>query len=327
VLRRQAEYFAMLGSPIYAELAGWLADHPARARAILDEEASWDAGLRLFAGVHYLVLSGVAPHALDGDPDHLAAALVDHETELRRFTTEQGIQTNEVARCAGLLPCFLEVARRASMPLELVELGPSAGLNLLLDRYRYVYEQGSWGPAVARVVLRPTEARPVPGELLTVQLDVRRRRGIERAPVDVTTDEGYRLLRSFLWPGRNERVDLLDAAVATLRDEAQRPEIVQGDYVGVLPELLAQRPDDAVTVVFQTASTAYLSSEANRALRDALDTAGADGRPLAWVSTRRMDERETDRGDSWEMELRIWPEPVRLVAHLDFHGSWLEWLG
>lgn len=316
----------MLGSPVYASLAGWLAEHPAPARAILGDEASWDGGLRLFAGLHYLALTGVAPDALDADPGKLAAVLAEHEVELRRFATEQRVQTNEVARCGGLLPCFLEVARRTGRPLELVELGASAGLNLLFDRFRYVYRNGSWGSPDARVVLRPREVEPVPADLLDAPLEVRRRRGIDLAPIDATTDEGHLLLQAFLWPGRDERVDLLDAAVATLREQ-ERPSIVQGDYVSVLPPMLAERPGDAVTVVFQTASTAYLSAEASRTLSAALETAGADGRPLAWVSTRRMDQRETERVDSWEVELRIWPEPVRLVAHLDFHGNWLEWLG
>ena len=52
----------------------------------------------------------------------------------------------------------------------------------------------------------------------------------------------------------------------------------------------------------------------------------SDGRPLAWVSTRRHDERESARDDFFELELRVWPGPSRLAAHLDFHGNWIEWL-
>jgi hypothetical protein len=326
VFRRQAEHFALLGSPVYARLARVLADDPAPAQAVLGEDATWDAGLRLFGAVHYLVLAGVAPDGLDGETAFLEALSV-HRAELARFTREQGVQTNEVARCAGLLPCFLAIARETGLPLELLELGPSAGLNLLLDRYRYVYSAGEWGPADAQVVLRPREIAPVPAELLHVPLEIRGRTGIDLAPVDVTTDAGYRLLRAFIWPGLVERIERFDAAVATMRAEPERPRLVQGDYVELLPGVLAGRPPDAVTVVFQTASTGYLASEANLSLMRALGDAGADGRPLAWVSTRRMDERETDRDDSWELELRIWPDTARLVAHMDFHGNWVEWLG
>jgi hypothetical protein len=236
------------------------------------------------------------------------------------------VQTNEVQRCTALLPAFLTVARETGLPLELLELGPSAGLNLLFDRYRYVYAEGTWGLAETELELVADErGGHVPASLLAEQLIVRRRRGIDLAPVDATSRDGYLLLRSFVWPGLDGRVRRLDAAVATLRT-SDRLELVEGDYVELLPGILAERPEDAVTVVFQTASTGYLAPELAARLRQSLDAAGGDGRPLAWVSTRRWDERQGTREDVYELELRIWPGLPRLAAHLDFHGNWLEWL-
>ena len=316
----------MLGAPVYARLAGRLAHDPSPVESILAGDESWDAALRLFGAVHHLVLSGVAPDALSGEWDDFTDALAAHADELRRRVGEQGVQTNEVQRCVGLLPAFLTIAAETELPLELLELGPSAGLNLLLDRYRYRYANGTWGPADALLELVARERGGlVPGALLDRALDVRRRRGIDLAPVDATTDDGYLLLRSFVWPGLEERVARLDAAVATLRDASERPELVRGDYVRVLPEALAARPVDAVTVVFQTASTGYLAPAAAAELRSALDAAAGDGRPLAWVSTRRRDEREGRSDDYYELELRVWPGPPRLAAHVDYHGNWLDW--
>ena len=326
MFRRQAGHFAMLGSPIYARLAAHLADDPGSARAIIGGDASWDLGLRLFGGVHVLVLSGVAPDALSGSWPDFVGALAQHEKVLRRFVAVQGVQTNETQRCVALVPAFLTVARETGLPLELLELGPSAGLNLVFDRYRYQFGAGPWGAADARLAFDVVERRAVPADLLAVPLEVRRRRGIDLAPVDVTADEGALLLRAFLWPGVDARVPRLQAAIETLRTAPDAPELIQGDYVDALPSLLADRPRDAVTVVFQTASTGYLSAEDNGRLRASLERAGSDGRPLAWVSSRRMDERELDRDDSWELELRVWPSPARLVACVDFHGNWLDWL-
>jgi hypothetical protein len=278
--------------------------------------------------VHYLVLTGVAPHALDGDPEPFLEALVAHAAELTEFIGTQGIQTNETQRCVGLLPCFLTIAARTGLPLELLELGPSAGLNLLVDRYRYTYRNGSFGPDDALLDFTADErGSSVPAALFESSLVIRRRRGIDLAPVDVTTEKGRSLLRSFLWPGRDDRVARLEAAFATLAREESKPELIQGDYVELLPRLLADRPADAVTVVFQTASTGYLSAADRASLRDSLEAAGADGRPLALVSTRADEERDHDHDDSWELELRVWPEPARLAAFIDFHGNWLEWLG
>ena len=320
-------HFEALGSPVYARLAGRLALDPGPARPFFGDPPDFHDPLRLFGAVHHLVLRGVAPDALSGDPDDFAEAIAAHEDEIRRRIRQDVVQTNEVQRCVALLPAFLTVARETALPIELLELGPSAGLNLLADRYRYVYANGAWGRSAALLELVADErGRPVPAELLATSLDVRRRRGIDLAPVDATTEEGYLLPRSFVWPGLEDRVSRLDAAVATLRAEPARPALITGDYVERLPEVLTERPTDAVTIVFQTASTGYLPADAAARLRSSLDAAGSDGRPLAWVSTRRHDEREGAVEDAYELELRVWPGPPRLAAHLDFHGNWLEWL-
>ena len=296
-------------------------------RPFFGDPADFHDPLRLFGAVHHLVLVGAARDALSGDLDDFAAALDAHEAEIRRRIRQDVVQTNEVRRCVALLPAFLTVSRETGLPVELLELGPSAGLNLLVDRYRYVYAERKWGRSNALLELVADErGDPVPAGLLATDLDVRRRRGIDLAPVDATTEEGYLLLRSFVWPGLEDRVRRLDAAVAALRAEPERPELLTGDYVERLPEMLTERPNDAVTIVFQTASTGYLPADAATRLRSSLDAAGSDGRPLAWVSTRRHDEREGAVEDAYELELRVWPGPPRLAAHLDFHGNWLEWL-
>lgn len=328
-LRRQAVHFEALGSPVYARLAEQLALDPVPAAAILDGDAGWDIALRLFGGVHHLVLAGTAPAALSGRWDDFTAALRDHDAELRTWMAVQGVQTNEVQRCIGLLPALLTVATETGMRLELLELGPSAGLNLELDRYRYHYAEGAWGNPASPLVLEANEEEGgrVPASLLSEPLTIRGRRGVDLAPVDATTEEGLMLLRSFIWPGREDRRERLDAAVAVLRAARERPELIRGDYVDLLAGLLHGRPRDAVTVVFQTASTGYLPAAARARLAAVLDEAADDGRPLAWISTRNHDERQGEREDAWELELRVWPGPLRHVAHLDFHGNRLGWLG
>ena len=225
-----------------------------------------------------------------------------------------------------LLPTFLTASVETGLPVELLELGPSAGLNLLVDRYRYRYENGAWGAADALLGLttRETPGGAVPASLLSQELVVRRRRGIDLMPIDATTAEGYLLLRSFVWPGLDERVARLDAAVETLRRMPDKPELVAGDYTAVLPELLADRPADALTVVFETFSTIYLPEDVALQLAQALETAGGDGRPLAWVSVRRW-ELGTGAEAAFELELRVWPEPAHVVARVDPHGNTLEW--
>jgi hypothetical protein len=179
-------------SPLYSRLWRESADDPRVAR-IVGPSPPWDVPLRLLAGVHYLVLTGAASW------DAYDETLVAHEDFLRAWVAERSVQTNEVQRCWTLLPCFLEAARHAgASALDLVEIGPAAGLNLVWDGYRYSYSAGGWGPERAALHLTGEEARPVPAGLLELRPQVRSRIGIDLNPVDVTSEEGALLLRSFV---------------------------------------------------------------------------------------------------------------------------------
>jgi hypothetical protein len=296
-------------SELYVELLTAWADDPV-ANEIVGDDPTWDAPLRLAAGVHYLVLGGEA--AWD-DP------LDEHRAFLREFAATQGVQTNEVQRSWVLLPLLMRVVqRKGAEAFDLVELGPSAGLNLVWDRYRYRYEAGGWGREDAVLSFEGDERQPVPGELLQLQPRVGRRVGIDLSPIDVTTEDGARLLRSFVWAGQDERMRRLEQAIEGVREDP--PELVRGDYVEALPEVLAAQPADVLTIVFQTASFGYIGDEGRARVRSVLEEAGQT-RPLAFISTGKPRE-----GDDWGLRIVYWPGGDREFAgHADFHGSWLSW--
>jgi hypothetical protein len=278
----------------------------------------WDVPVRLLGGLHYLALAnGIDPWA------SVHEVIVERGDWLAKFVAEQDVQTNEVGRCFALLPAFLELARTAGRPLDLLELGPSAGLNLLLDRYRYRYRAGSWGPPGSPVALGGVERHPLPAELLDVELAVGRRRGVDLNPVDVWNDDGVRLLTSFVWADQWARLERLRRAIELAR--ADPPELIRGDYVDLLPGLLAERDLDAYTVVFQTVSTQYLRRDRYERLRAVLVDASRDA-PLGWISTQRHDE-EAGRFDGFALELAHWPaRSPRVVAYMGYHGEWLDWI-
>jgi hypothetical protein len=297
-------------SPLYAELCRRFADDPA-ASEIVGAEPTWEAPLRLLGGFHYLVLGGEADW---DDP------LEEHRDFLAQFVREQGVQTNEVQRSWVLVPLFLRVAQRTGAEVfDLVELGPSAGLNLVWDRYRCRYEAGEWGPADAVLTLTAEERRPVPADLLGHDVLVRGRLGIDRAPIDVTSEEGARLLKCFVWAGQTERLERLDRAIEALR--ADPPALVRGDFVELLPEVLAAQPRDGLTVVFQTAALGYTGKEGRARVRATLDEAGR-GRPLVFVTAGKGRTGE----QHWGLRLLYWPEGEREFAgEADYHGAWLDW--
>jgi hypothetical protein len=295
-------------SPLYVQLLRRYADDPVAAQ-IVGPDPAWDAPLRLLGGLHYLVLGGRAGW---DDP------LEQHRGFLSDFVQTQGVQTNEVQRSWVLLPLLLRVVKRTGADaFDIVELGPSAGLNLVWDRYGYRYEAGEWGRD-AVLWFEGEERRPVPGDLLELQPAVRRRVGIDRAPIDVRSEAGARLLRSFVWAGQDERLRRLDRAIEAVR--ADPPELVRGDYVEQLPEVLAGLPGDGLTVVFQTASFGYIGDEGRARVRSVLEEAGQD-RELAFISTGKPRD-----GEDWGLRIVYWPGGEREFAgHADYHGAWLQW--
>jgi hypothetical protein len=272
---------------------------------------NWEQPLRLLGGLHYLVLGGEASW---DDP------LEEHREFLTEFVATQGVQTNEVQRSWVLLPLFLRVAQRTGTEeFDLVELGSSAGLNLVWDRYRYVYEAGEWGGPEARLTLSAEEKKPVPGGLLALSPRVRRRVGIDRNPIDVTTDEGARLLKCFVWAGQSERLERLDRAIESLR--ADPPELLRGDIVEELPAVLAERRPDVLTVIFETATLGYLPEGGVESVRATLDEAGRSGN-LVFVGTGRG--RTGDK--HWGLRIVYYPGADREFAgEADYHGAWLDW--
>ena len=293
-------------SPLYAELCRRFADDR-RVGALAD---GWQGRvpLQILGGLNYLVLGGEASW------DDVNAALEEHGEFLRRFVAEQPVQTNEVQRSWVLLPLFLSALGDAEA--HVVELGASAGLNLVWDRYRYRYAAGEWGPGDAPLELAGEERRPVPGELLARRPRLLSRVGIDRSPIDAATEEGARLLRSFVWVGQEERLARLDRAIEALR--ADPPPLVRGDAAEQLPRVLAGLPGDGVVLVFQTSLFEYLGEEARERIRDTIDSAD---RELVFVASGRP--REVPR--SWGMRIHRLGGRREFAGHADYHGTWLDY--
>jgi hypothetical protein len=269
---------------------------------------AWDLPLRLLGGLHYLALRGEASW------DDLDAALDGHREFLRRWCAEQDVQTNEVQRAWALLPAFLSVAD--GRPFDLLELGPSAGLNLLWDRYRYRYSSGAWGSG--SLELAGDDRLPPPSSLLERRVEVARRRGVDLSPVDVTTEHGSLVLQSFVWADQRARLERLRRAIEVVR--AEPPELCRGDYVEALPSLLRERVDGALLVVFQTASTMYLDRDQRERLHAALRDGGSV-EPFVYVTTGRAPD-----DDGYALEVHRFPEgSSQRLAVFDFHGEWLDW--
>jgi hypothetical protein len=220
------------------------------------------------------------------------------------------VQTNEVQRSWVLLPLFLHAV--GSADVHIVELGASAGLNLAWDRWRYRYAAGDWGPPDGALALAGEERRAIPAALLAERPRILSRLGIDLDPIDVCTEEGARLLRSFVWAGQDERLVRLDRAIEAVR--ADPPTIVGWGVADVLPGVLEGL--DGLVLVFQTAVFHTLSEEARAAVRDALD---AHDTVFVSAGKPRRDPR------TWGMRIYR-PGGLReFVGHADYHGAWVDY--
>ena len=311
------------GSPLYARLAREHADDPVLAEIAGGHEPRWEVPLRLFGGVHLLALTGEEP---DPWSRFGGGAARPPRVARREFVATEPVQTNEVQRCWALLPAFLTVAD--GRPLDLVELGPSAGLNLLWDRYGYRYPDATWGPADARARARRARRarRPSPASSST-EVTIGERLGIDQAPVDLADEQQALRLQCFVWADQTERLERLRRAIEIAR--ADPPELLAGDYVERLPGVLAKR--------------------APRGAHGRLPL-GLDGLPAARATARRLEETIEDaaaraarlgllrvlrrRGRSRSRRSRRFrargamarASGRRLLAYTDGHGNRMRWV-
>ncbi len=182
-----------------------------------------------------------------------------HES-IRELMLSRTTQTNEPARCAVLLPLLA----RLPQPLALLEVGASAGLCLLPDRYGYDYGMARLEPPTKDAhsppvfECRASGAVPIPSALPIIAW----RAGIDLNPIDVNATAETAWLETLVWPGQEKRVERLRAALAVAR--AEPPRIVKGNLLTDLAALMAEAPECATLVVFHTAVLAYVASRVDR---------------------------------------------------------------
>ncbi|HEU5376959.1 MAG TPA: DUF2332 domain-containing protein, partial [Ktedonobacteraceae bacterium] len=174
-----------------------------------------------------------------------------HQGDLRELLSSSRLQTNEVRRCANLLPAFELVFQRGNrQPLALIEIGASAGLNLNWFRYGYRYGEYVVGNLHASVQISCQISGQALPSLPRILPQVAQCQGIELFPLDVTNEYDVRWLRSCIWPEERERYDLLDAALALARQYP--PQILRGDACEFLPEILPTIPLDQTLCIWHS---------------------------------------------------------------------------
>lgn len=230
--------------------------------------------------------------------------------------------TNEVGRTALLHPGFRAIASKSASPLSLIEIGPSAGLNMIWDSYGVRYRRDnavelSVNNSTALTIDCALRGGKLPPGGATPQ--VSGRVGLELNPVDLSYADDRDWLRALIWPDQTARLERLDRAIELFM--SRRPEIRAGDALELLPDALAEIPANQTPCFYHTIAIYQFSREMKNALEDMLTVAGLR-RPV-WRLSFEFDGAlyilsEIRYSDGVREETRL--------ASCHPHGTWLEWL-
>lgn len=288
--------------------------------------------LRLAGGFHNLHLTGadtrLGPiYAGDNTDQQAIDAIVlavtrDHDAQLVEWFAGPP-QTNEAGRSSGIMAQLLWLSGRLGPRFELIEIGSSAGINTMMERFGFDLGGVRAGRVESQLFIQPEWRGPPPPD---APVEIVAISGCDVAPIDLTNADEALRLKSYVWPDTPVRLQRIDAAIAFARERA--PDVVRADAADWVEARLAAPQQAGVTrVLFHSIVWQYLPAESRARIERAMEAAGARASaeaPLAWATVET--NRETFRH---ELRCRYWPggEGGALLGNAHAHGAWVEWFG
>jgi hypothetical protein len=273
-LRAAVHLYEVMGTPLYATLcARGVCD--ADILALVSRGKEGAAPMHLFSSVHYLLLQDPSdplsrffgtltpsPQPPEDAFPEFARFCREHREEILQLLDTRTVQTTYAERCRTVMPLLSRVADEAGEPLNLVEIGCSAGVLLTFDKYAYELERGGrLGAADAPLTL---SLAVVGGRPLRIPR-IGARIGLDLRVLDVRSEDERRWLLALSFPEHREQQAALATALNVVARTPMR--MIEGDALDTLPAVLAETPDPLC--VFHSACLMYWPSQAKAAL-DAL---------------------------------------------------------
>ncbi len=336
----QVAYCTASGAKVTARIIAAVRDLLERGEggALFERLRNWPGApladalpLRLAGGIHALQLKGTEPalkpiyadQAGIDDAAIVAAVIAGHEAELLPWL-DGPPQTNEAGRSSNFIAAMLWLADQGLPPrFQCLEIGSSAGINLMLDRYHYDLGGVQVGPEPGAMRFQPEwQGDAPPNRSFTIAST----KGCDVAPVDLTDPVQALRLKAYIWPEHTVRFERMDAAIAEALKQA--PDLVHMNAADFVEAELA-KPQTAGTtrMLMHSIVWQYVPEDQKARVTAAMEAAGARAtaeRPLAWVSLEANRVMHIH-----EMTVRYWPggaEPV-LVTRAHPHGAWIGWGG
>ncbi|MFM5953880.1 MAG: DUF2332 domain-containing protein [Novosphingobium sp.] len=335
----QVAYCTASGAPVTARVCAALRDliGTDAGGAVLARVRGWPGApladalpLRLAGGLHALHLAGAEPALAPlyanqpaDDAAVIAAVLQRHEAALLPWL-DGPPQTNEAGRSANFIAAMLWLADRG-LPARFacLEIGSSAGINLMLDRYHYDLGGVQVGPEPGAMQFQTEwQGDPPPDHPITIVSA----RGCDVAPVDLTDPAQALRLKAYIWPEHTVRFERMEAAVAAAQRQA--PDLVHQDAAAFVETELARPQEPGTTrMLMHSIVWQYVPADQQARVTAAMEAAGARAtpdRPLAWVALEANRVMHVH-----EMVVRYWPGGAggEIVTRAHPHGAWIGWGG
>ena len=344
-LREQAVQCSRAGSALTERLLHGAADDleaggpTAELLGPLEQDPQGSVPALRFAGaLHRLVLERRAPAlavhypsvgGTVGDLWPVAREVVAEHLDALRPLVRRPVQTNEVGRAAALYGGLLHVAAATGLPLRLLEVGASAGLNLQADRFGYDVADGVLlGDPASPVVLR----RPWSGSLPPYDAPLRlvERRGCDPAPLDPGSADDRLTLTSYVWADQVERFERLRGA---LQLAAEHPVAVERlPASAFLERELATPVPGVATVVWHSVVWQYLAPDERERAEQLLAEAGARATAEAPLHRLSLEPRRVGAADfAFPVTHTAWPSgggpspDGGVLADAEGHGPPVRW--
>ena len=295
-------------SPAYEALATAAADDAGIVGFVASlPTTKWQPNL-LFAAARYLL---GAPPSIGSLRDLVRRSPAELDAVLRTRRT----QTNEPARCAVLLPALAQLPE----PLALVDVGASAGLTMLFDRYSYDYaghRLAGADPDAPTLRCRVSGPVPLPGQIPAIVW----RTGLDLNPLDVTSDDDASWLTCLVWPDEEDRAQRLAAAIASARRAP--PTVVKGDLLTDLPAVVAQAPAGATVVVCHSSVLYYVTPAQREQFAQTVRSLD-----VTWLTSEAPGVVPGTEHPPDDEQMTVLARDGRPLALADSHGTRLDWLG